>query len=108
MLMTARRPTLAAMLLALLAILISPASALSDSTRDLRARAADLTYNLDHDQAVALLRQAVAADPNESANHRALASTIWLHILFKRGAVTVDHYLGSFTSSNVNMKNPPA
>ena len=54
-----------------------------------------------------LLRQAVAAAPDETANHRALASIIWLNILFKRGAVTVDHYLGSFTRSNVEIKNPP-
>jgi predicted Zn-dependent protease len=54
-----------------------------------------------------LLRQAVAAAPDEPANHRALASTIWLNILFQRGAVTVDHYLGSFSRSNVEIKNPP-
>jgi tetratricopeptide (TPR) repeat protein len=78
------------------------------SARELRERASDLTYNLDHDEAIRLLRQAIALDPNDPANHRALASTIWLQILFKRGAVTVDHYLGSFTKASVDMRNPPA
>jgi tetratricopeptide (TPR) repeat protein len=77
------------------------------SARELRERASDLTYNLDHDEAIRLLRQAIAADPNDPANHRALASTIWLQILFKRGAVTVDHYLGSFTKASVDVRNPP-
>jgi tetratricopeptide (TPR) repeat protein len=78
------------------------------SAKDLRERASDLTYNLDHDDAIRLLRQAIAADPNDPVNHRALASTIWLQILFKRGAVTVDHYLGSFTKASVDIRNPPA
>jgi tetratricopeptide (TPR) repeat protein len=108
MLMTARRPTVAAMLLALVIVLAAPALAGNDAARDLRARAADLTYNLDHDEAIALLRRAVAADPNDTTTHRALATTLWLDILFKRGAVTVDHYLGSFTSANLNIRNPPA
>ena len=98
---------MAAMLLALWLPAI-PATARAPSARELRARAADLTYNLDHDEAIRLLRQAVAAEPNDSANHRALASTIWLNILFKRGAVTVDHYLGSFTKASVDVRNPPA
>lgn len=77
------------------------------SSRELRERASDLVYNLDHDGAISILRQAVAQDPNDSVNHRALASAIWLDILFKRGAVTVDHYLGSFTRSSVELRNPP-
>ena len=92
--MTPRRSLTAAVLLALS---FSPCPAGAQSTREMRERAADLTYNLDHGEAIALLRQAVAAEPNDPANHRALASTIWLDVLFQRGAVTVDHYLGSFT-----------
>jgi tetratricopeptide (TPR) repeat protein len=83
------------------------AAAQRHTSRELRDRASDLTYNLDHDEAIRLLRQAIAADPNDPANHRALASTIWLQILFKRGAVTVDHYLGSFTKASVDVRNPP-
>ncbi len=73
----------------------------------MRDRATDLTYNLDHDEAIAILRQAIAADPKDPANHRALAATLWLNILFRRGAVTVDHYLGSFSRSSVDLKGPP-
>lgn len=86
----------------------SAAAPQAQSTRQLRDRATDLAYNLDHDEAIRLLRQAVAAEPANPANHRALASTIWLNILFQRGAVTVDHYLGSFSRASVDIKNPPA
>ena len=104
--MRPRRPAAAAVLLSCL-WLVPPAAA-AQSSREMRQRASDLVYNLDHDQAIRLLREAVAADPNDSGNHRALASAVWLLILFQRGAVTVDHYLGSFTKTTVDMKNPPA
>ena len=68
----------------------------------------DLAYNLDHDQAIALLRKAIELDPSDPANHRALASMLWLNMLFQRGAVTVDHYLGSFSRTQVEMSKPPA
>lgn len=103
--MRARRPVIAALLLTAMAW--SPAAAVAQSSRDLRQRASDLVYNLDHEEAIRVLRQAIAADPNDSANYRALASAVWLLILFQRGAVTVDHYLGSFTRSSVEMKKPP-
>lgn len=80
----------------------------AQSTRELRDRATNLTYNLDHDEAIRLLRQAVAAEPSNPSNHEALAATIWMNILFQRGAVTVDHYLGSFSRSSVEIKSPPA
>ena len=105
--MTARRPTVAATALVLLGILLAPASAGTQSPRELRLRAADFAYNLDHDEAFALLRQAVAVDPGDSVNHRELAAELWLDILFRSGAVTVDHYLGSFTSANGLAKQPP-
>ena len=104
--MRARRPAVAAVLLACLWLV--PAAAAAQSSRELRERASDLVYNLDHEQAIRLLRQAAAAEPDDPANHRALASAVWLLILFQRGAVTVDHYLGSFTKTTVDMKNPPA
>jgi tetratricopeptide (TPR) repeat protein len=106
--MNARRPTMAAMHLTLFFAAAVSAAPGAQSTRDLRARAADLSYNLDHDEAIKLLRQAVATEPDNTVNHRALASALWLDILFKRGAVTVDHYLGSFTNANVQLGRPPA
>src|SRR4051812_31493179 len=83
-------------------------SASPQTNQELRDRAADLVYNLDHDAAIGVLRQAIASTPDDPSNHRALASAIWLKILFLRGAVTVDHYLGSFSNPTVNLRNPPA
>src|SRR5262249_53947948 len=101
--MVPRRPVVAAALLSI--CLAAPTRA--QTTRELRDRATDLAYNLDHDEAIRLLHQAIAAAPAEAANHRALAAIIWLNILFQRGAVTVDHYLGSFSRATVDVKNPP-
>ncbi len=103
--MSGRRPVIAAVLLTLLGNVLPTTAA--QPARELRERASDLVFNLDHEQGIRLLRQAVAAEPDNPANHRALASAIWLLILFQRGAVTVDHYLGSFTKTSVDMKNPP-
>ena len=74
----------------------------------LRARAESLAYDLDHPEALALLRRSVALAPDDPQTHRALANVLWLNMLFQRGAVTVDHYLGSFSSSTVDLKKPPA
>ena len=73
----------------------------------LRQQALELAYNLDHEEALTLLRQAVAAAPQDAAVHRTLASVLWLQMLFLRGAVTVDHYLGSFSRARVELKKPP-
>ena len=77
-------------------------------TSDLRATALDLAYNLDHDQALELLRRAVRQAPDNPAPHRSLASVLWLNLLFRRGAVTVDHYLGSISRAKVDLAKPPA
>jgi tetratricopeptide (TPR) repeat protein len=73
-----------------------------------RRLAFDLAYNLDHDEAVRRLRQAVHDNPSDPAGHRALASVLWLNMLFRRGAITVDHYLGSFSRTQVELSKPPA
>src|SRR5215211_6462938 len=72
-----------------------------ESVSDLRRRALDLAYNLDHDEAVVLLRRAATLAPDDPAQPRTLASVLWLRILYSRGAITVDHYLGSFTRTQV-------
>lgn len=54
-------------------------------------------YSLDHAEALAHARRAVTMEPGTSAMHRGLASIIWLQLLFQRGAMTVDHYLGGIT-----------
>ena len=96
-----------AVILALLAT-ATPASAAGQDAAELRARAFDLAYNLDYEQALALLRRGVELAPDDPAAHRSLASVLWLHMLFRRGAVTVDHYLGSLSRARVDLKKPPA
>jgi hypothetical protein len=73
----------------------------AQTSEELRRQALELAYNLDHDQALELLRRAVRLSPEDAAPHRSLASVLWLNLLFRRGAVTVDHYLGSFSRSSV-------
>jgi len=87
----------------------APRPCAAQETADaLVVRGEALAYDLDHPAALALLRRAVAMAPDNPRTHRAVANVLWLNLLFKRGAVTVDHYLGSFTKGNVNMRNPPA
>lgn len=80
---------------------------LAQTSSELRQRALALAYNLDHDQGLELLRRAVELSPDDPAPHRSLASVLWLNLLFRRGAVTVDHYLGSFSRSSVDLAKPP-
>ena len=65
-------------------------------------------YSLDYAEAALLARRAVALAPDASRAHRALASALWVDVLFRRGAVTVDHYLGGITKQNINLPKPPA
>jgi tetratricopeptide (TPR) repeat protein len=107
--MIQRRPHPAAVL----ALFLTGACATADAAgvRDsssLRRQAFELAYNLDHEAAVALLRQATKENPSDASAHRALASVLWLNMLFSRGAVTVDHYLGSFSRTQVELSKPPA
>jgi tetratricopeptide (TPR) repeat protein len=52
-------------------------------------------YNLDESDALALAHRSVAIGPEEPSAHRALATILWLDILFKRGAVVSDQFNGS-------------
>jgi tetratricopeptide (TPR) repeat protein len=81
----------------------------NSESRALVERAFDLAYNLDHDQALATFRRAIAADANDPAPHRGIAAITWLNILiFDRGSVSVDDYMGSITRPNVKVRPPPA
>jgi len=84
---------------------VSGASARSTGSR---ARAIQHTYSLDYDRATDEMEAAVKADSRDSAAERGLALIPWLMITFRRGAVTVDDYLGSITRPNVTLSNPPA
>src|SRR6185295_3820033 len=74
----------------------------------LRAKGANHIYNLEHDLALAAFRQAVAADPNDAAAHRGVASALWLGITFRRGNMTVDDYLGRSPKPSTAKLPPPA
>ena len=85
----------------------SPSTAAA-TAKDLVDRAFDAAYSLDHDEAIALARQAIAVSPDDPDTHRGLAAILWLNILFRRGAVTIDHYMGSVTKSMGTLPKPPA
>jgi tetratricopeptide (TPR) repeat protein len=105
----APRPAFAAMvLLTVLAPATSGSAHQPETAADIRLHAESLAYDLDHAEALALLRRSIAMAPGDPAGYRALASVLWLNLLFQRGAVTVDHYLGSFSRSSVDLKQPPA
>lgn len=110
--MDLRRPTVAVRLLLAAALLTTALQGRADAQgtpiwAPLVEQGLDLAYNLDHDPALVLLRRAVALAPGDPEPHRSLASVLWLNILFRRGAVTVDHYLGAFTQTSVDLPKPP-
>ena len=83
--------------------------AANERSEALRREAYAAAYNLDHDRANDLFRQAIAADPTDAAAYRGAAAVNWLQVLFLRCTVLVEDYLGHITSSsNVEMPAPPA
>jgi tetratricopeptide (TPR) repeat protein len=85
----------------------SDASAAAEDARTLRMRGYAAAYNLDYPQAVALYDQAIALDPSNPAGYRARAAAAWLHIIFRRGSITVDQYLGAVHRADVTLPPPP-
>src|SRR4029453_19193577 len=67
----------------------------------------DPPHNPHYPEAVRLFDLALVRDPNDSATHRARAVVTWLHIVFRRGSVTVDQYLDGMTSKDVTLEKPP-
>ncbi len=63
-------------------------------------------YNLDNQEALDHARRAVQMDPNSARVQRGLASVIWIDLLFQRGAMTVDHFLGSINTSQLAIAKP--
>ena len=64
-------------------------------------------YNLDEKDALAAARRGVAMGPEEPTTHRALASILWLDILFKRGSVVSDSYLSGGLKEQLVLPKPP-
>ncbi|RPJ70692.1 MAG: hypothetical protein EHM24_14745 [Acidobacteria bacterium] len=65
------------------------------------------TYSLDYDRALTLYNQAKALTPEDPTVHRAIATVAWLRIMFLRGTVTADDYMGEIASSDVKLPPPP-
>lgn len=77
------------------------------ASRELRRQGYEHVSQLDYDQALATFRRAIAADPTDPACYRAVAQITWLNLLFRRGALTVDDYLGTATRPNLDVRQPP-
>jgi len=79
-----------------------------DTAAVLSQRAYQSAYGLDYEQAIALGREAVAAAPDDPHAHRTLATTLWLDIIFVRGAVTIDAYLNGVLHEAARLSPPPS
>jgi tetratricopeptide (TPR) repeat protein len=92
------------------ALLVAPPAVVcaNPASEALRARASTHLYNLDHAEALTYFQQAVAADPQDAAAYRGLATSLWLSITFTRGNMTVDDYIGRVTKPNGPTQPPPA
>ena len=84
-----------------------PASAVPASAARQLQIAFDLAYNLDHEQAAAVLEQAMRDHPADASLPRAHATLTWLNLLFRRGMVLVENYLGPVSKSDVKVAAPP-
>jgi tetratricopeptide (TPR) repeat protein len=104
-----RRPRSASFIAALTAFVLMLSPSLRAQTTEARLQHAfALAYNLDHDAAVAEMRAAIAADPSNPAPYRALATVTWLNLLYKRGLVLVEHYLGPVSKQDVKVAAAPS
>jgi tetratricopeptide (TPR) repeat protein len=90
-------------------LILSNVAMSADSAMSLRTEGNDEEYNLHLDQALSRFRQAVLADPTDSASYRAVAGVSMLRIAFERGAVTMDEFLdGATDATNVDVAKPTA
>jgi tetratricopeptide (TPR) repeat protein len=87
-------------------LLAAPAAA-NPQSEALRRQAFVHAYSLDHDEAVAAAGRAIDADPEDPGAHRTLAAILWLNLLYQRGSITIDDFLGSTIKANLNLKSPP-
>ena len=101
------RPAAACARTAALILLAVQPTAGNPASVALRAKATTQVYNLDRDDAAATFREAIAADPEDAAAYRGLATCLWISITFTRGNMTVDDYLGRVTKPNTPMAPAP-
>ncbi len=90
------------------AVLSAPCAHAQDTDVDARLRTAyETAYNLDHDEAARQLHELAKLAPELPTTYRALASITWLRLLFSRGTVLVDEYLGRISKRDVQLGAPP-
>jgi len=90
-------------LFALAALSVAPALQAQPASME---RVFDLAYNLDYPEAYAEGNRLIAERPNDPMSYRAVATTAWMEMVFRRGAATIDHYLGNITESQFNVPKP--
>lgn len=93
-----------------LAAAVVSASSVHAQEADIDARlrtAYETAYNLDHDEAARQLHELAKLEPELPTTYRALASITWLRLLFSRGTVLVDEYLGRISKRDVQLGAPP-
>ena len=90
-----------------LALVEAPPVFASRESEALKTRAALELYSLDHQRAIATFQQAVAADPQDAGAYRGLAGAWWAGLIFDRGVLTVDSFLGKVTR-DTGKPPPPA
>jgi tetratricopeptide (TPR) repeat protein len=93
--------------LVVIAPLLVVETAANSRSQALRTRGHNELYNLDRDRALETFKEAIAADPQDAAAYRGLASALWLSITFRRGNMTVDDYLGGVTRARSTAPPPP-
>lgn len=98
-------PRRTALLSIVLAVALAAPAGGSGASAGLTARGYGLVYNLDYEEGLATLRAAVAEDPGDPAAHRAIAAAAMLEIVFRRGSLNVEDYLGGVRPT---MHMPPA
>jgi tetratricopeptide (TPR) repeat protein len=106
--MTTMRSMAPAMLALALLFASAPLASANPRSEALAREGYDAAYNMDYDRAVELFRQAVTADPGDAAAWRGSASVSWLRVLFLRGTVLVEDYLGRLKNANdIDLPAPP-
>jgi tetratricopeptide (TPR) repeat protein len=85
---------------------MAPAARANPRSQALVREGYDAVYNLDHDRGIDLFNQAIAADPHDPAAYRAVAAASWLRVLFLRGTVLAEDFLGR-VSAQAELKLPP-
>ncbi len=67
----------------------------------------DAAYQLDFPEALVIANQDIAKHPEGSGPYRAVATVVWLKMLFARGGTFVDHYLGTVSEKQFKVPKPP-